>query len=334
LKRLLKQYILINCKAIGFFSLNKLALFTLAFILFAPVLAQAYTGVTIVLSSPTQTNLEFVESFRAELIATNNHNLKVKVIDLTEVEKLVVAENSELVVALGVKALTAASKLKHTTPVLGVFTPIPAFNSLLEKSGRDVSIFSAIVLDQPYWRQVSLIKAILPEAKKVGILLGSTSSSNSDFLIEAGEKAGLSVSVENITQEAELIPKLKKSLENNDLLLAIPDPDIYNRETAQPILLTSYRYQKPVFGYSQSYVKAGALAAVYSSTKDLARQAAEIAIKTQQAPGLLPVPQPPKYFSVQVNHQVARSLNIATIDDAEIYKKLLQIEAMPHVEAR
>jgi len=314
--------------------LNKLALFTLAFILFLPNLAQAFTGVTIVLSAPTQANLEFVENFREELIATKNHNLKVKVIDLAETEKLVVAENSELVIALGVKALTAASRLKHTTPVLGVFTPIPTFNSLLEKSGRELSIFSAIVLDQPYWRQISLVKAILPEAKKVGILLGSTSSQNIEFLIEEGEKVGLSVDVENISQESELIPKLKKSLENNDLLLAIPDPMIYNRETAQPILLTSYRHQKPVFGYSQSYVKAGALAAVYSSTKDLAKQAAEIAIKTQLAPGLLPPPQTPKYFSVQVNHQVARSLNISTINDDEIYRKLLQLEATQHVEVR
>ncbi len=325
---------MINCRDICFSLLNKLALLTLVVLLFASNLAQAYTGVTIVLSAPTQTNLEFVDNFRAELIATNNHNLKVKVIDLAETDKLVVAENSELVIALGVKALAAASKLKHTTPVLGVFTPIPTFNSLLEKSGRELSIFSAIVLDQPFWRQISLVKAILPEAKKVGILLGSTSSQNSDFLIDEGEKAGLHIEVENISQEADLIPKLKKSLENNELLLAIPDPAIYNRETAQPILLTSYRHQKPVFGYSQSYVKAGALAAVYSSTKDLAKQAAEIAIKAQQAPGLLPPPQAPKYFSVQVNHQVARSLNISMIDDAEIYKKLLQLEATQHVEAQ
>jgi len=325
---------LINSNAISKFFLNKLACYTLIIILFLPAWAQAYTGVTIVLSAPTTTNLEFVENFKMELIATKNHNLKVKVIDLQETEKLVVAENSELVIALGVKALTAASKLKHTTPVLGVFTPMPAFNSLLEKSKRDLDIFSAIVLDQPYWRQISLVRAILPGAKKVGILLGSTSSQNSEFLIEEGEKGGLSVEIENVNQESELIPKLKKSLENNDLLLAIPDPAVYNRETAQPILLTSYRYLKPVFGYSQSYVRAGALAAVYSNTKDLAKQAAEIAIKTQLAPGLLPPPQAPKYFSVQVNHQVARSLNIPIMEDDEIYKRLLQFEMMQHVEAR
>lgn len=286
------------------------------------------------LSVPSQTNLDFVDSFKEELIATKNHNLKVKVIDLQETEKLTVAENSELVIALGVKALTAASKLKHTTPVIGVFTPLPTFNALLETSGRDLGIFSAIVLDQPYSRQISLIKTILPEIKTLGILLGSTSSKYAEHLRDEGEKNALNVSLETINDESELIPKLQKVLESNDAILAIPDPSIYNRETAQPILLTSYRHQKPVFGYSQSYVRAGALAAVYSSTKHLAKQAAEIAIKTQQAPGLLPPPQTPKYFSVLVNHQVARSLNISVVNDEDIYKILLKLEMTQHEEAR
>ena len=304
---------------------------TLAFTFFVPAIAQAYTGVTIVISAPTAVNLEFVADFKQELIATKNQNLKVKMVDLTESDKLVVAENSELVIALGVNALTAASKLKHTTPVLGVFTPISVFNELLEKSRRDLSIFSAILLDQPYWRQMSLIKTVLPGAKKVGVLLGTTSSQNSDALLGESEAAGINLDIENVNAESELIPQLNKTLENNDALLAVPDPLIYSRETAQPILLTSYRHQKPIIGYSQSYVHAGALAAVFSSTQQLAKQAAEIAVASQQTPGLLPPPQVPKYFSVQVNRQVARSLNISIINDAEIYSRLLQAESTKRV---
>ena len=306
--------------------------FVLMWALFMPILAQAYTGITILLSAPTQTNLEFVQDFKEELITTKNHNLKVKVIDLTEVDKLVVAENSELVVALGVKALEAASKLRKSTPVIGVFTPLPTFNALLENSKRDLGNFSAVVLDQPYARQIALIKIILPGAKSCGILLGLTSTQYAEHLKEEGEKNALNVNLELIKDDTELIPKLQKVLEGNDALLAVPDPLIYNRETAQPILLTSYRHQKPIFGYSQSYVRAGALAAVFSNTKQLAKQTAEIAIKTQLSPGLLPPPQAPKYFSVQVNRQVARSLSINIIEDEEIYKKVLQLESIQRTE--
>lgn len=308
-------------------GLKKLAYLALIMVSCYPALSQAYTGVTIILSAPSQAYLEFVDHFREELILTKNTALRVKVIDLQETERPIVAENSELVIALGVKALEASSKLKFTTPVLGVFTPLPTFNSLLSNSGRDLGNFSAIVLDQPYSRQMLLIKTILPEAKNVGVMLGKTSSQYNELIRDAGEKKAINISIETIHQESELIAKLQKLLDNNDALMAIPDPLVYSRETAQPVLLTTYRHQKPVFGYSQSYVRAGALAAVYSKTKQLAKQAAEIAVKTQAAPGLLPPPQTPKYFSLSINYQVARSLNIIVADEDKLYKKLLEIEA-------
>lgn len=305
--------------------------------LLVPHLAQAYTGVTIVINAPTPVNLEFVEYFKNELVSTKNTNLRVNVVVLKETEKLVVAENSELVIALGVTVLEAASKLKHTTPVLGVFTSLPVFNEILVKSRRDLGNFSAIVLDQPYWRQLSLVRAILPDAKKVGILLGSASSQYTDDIKEEGEERAFSIMEENVYQETDLMPKLKKLLGTTDALLAIPDGLIYNRETAQSILFTSYQYQKPVFGYSQSYVRAGALASMYSSSKQFARQAAEIAVKSQLKPSLLLPPQMPKYFSITLNYQVAHSLNISLMDELTLYKKMLEaetIELMEHEEIK
>jgi putative tryptophan/tyrosine transport system substrate-binding protein len=291
---------------------------------FMPLVAQAYTGVTIVMSVQTPANLEFVDQFNAELAKSKQANLRVNMVTLSDAEKLVIAENSELVIALGVKALEAASKLKRSTPVLGVFTPLPAFNNVMAKSRRDLGNFSAIVLDQPLTRQMSLIKFVLPETQKVGVLYGTISSDYIEYVREAGEKRGLNILEEKVNQETDLIPQLKKLLDTSDCILAIPDPVIYNNETAQPILLTSYRYQKPIFGYSQSYVHAGALAAVYSTSKQLAKQAAEIAIKSRQAASDLPPPQMPKYFSIMLNYQVARSLNIPLMDEDEILKKMIK----------
>lgn len=294
--------------------------------LLAPIYAQAYTGITIVLSAPTKTNLEFVDTFKVELINAKSTTLRVKVIDLSEAEKLVVAENSELVIALGVKAIGAASKLKLTTPVLGIFTPLPTFNSLLANSRRELGNFSAIVLDQPYSRRFSLIKTVMPEVRNLGMLLGPQSMLEMESIRETGEDAQFNILQESVQQEADLIPHLTSLLEIADALMAIPDALVYTRETVQPILLTSYRHQKPVFGFSQTYVKAGALAAVYSTSKQLAKQAAEIAIKSQQESNVLPPPQAPKYFSIAVNYQVARSLNIQIADENSIYKKMLALE--------
>ena len=306
-----------------------LASFILALGSLAPNLAYAYTGITIVMASPTDTNLEFIDAFKLELINSKSTSLRVKVIDLSEAEKLVVAENSELVIALGVKALEASSKLKLTTPVLGVFTPLPTFNSMLANSRRELGNFSAIVLDQPYSRRFSLIKTVLPEAKNLGVLLGPNSSLDMEDIRDTGEAAQFNILQESIQQQSDLIPHLTTLLEISDALMAIPDSLVYTRETVQPILLTSYRHQKPVFGFSQSYVRAGALAAVYSTSKQLAKQAAEISIKSQQASSILPPPQAPKYFSVALNYQVARSLNIQVADENVINKKILALEGQP-----
>lgn len=308
---------------------NLLTNFILVVGLFAPYFAHAYTGVTIVMASASDTNLEFIDTFKLELINNKSTNFRVKVIDLSEVEKLVVAENSELVIALGVKALEASSKLKLTTPVLGVFTPLPTFNSLLASSRRELGNFSAIVLDQPYSRRFSLIKTVLPEAKNLGVLLGPNSLLDVEDIRDTGELAQFNILQESIRQQSDLIPHLTTLLEISDALMAVPDSLVYTRETVQPILLTSYRHQKPVFGFSQSYVRAGALAAVYSTSKQLAKQAAEISIKSQQALSILPPPQAPKYFSVALNYQVARSLNIQIADENTINKKMLALESQP-----
>ena len=300
----------------------------LSFGLFTPFATHAYSGITIVLSANTSVYQEFVTHFKQELINSKHTDLRVKVIDLQESDKLVVPENTELVIALGVKALEAAGKLKQSTLVIGVFTPLPTFNSLMAANDRDLGNFSAIVLDQPYARQILLIKLVLPDAKVLGLLTGFTSEKHSELIKQIGEQNNLNILDEQLFNETDLIPKLRKILSTTEALMAIPDPLVYTRETAQAILLTSYRYQKPVFGYSKSYVQAGALAGVYSNTQQLAKQAAEIAVDSQAAPGILPAPQTPKYFSIAVNYQVAKALNIMMMDENLLQKKMLEIESL------
>ncbi len=310
-----------------------LSQFLLPLALLLPLSAQAYTGITIVMSHASDVNDDFVQQFKKTLSSDQTHTMQVTIINLSEEDKLVVAENSELVVALGVRALQASSKLKHTTPVLGVFIPLPTFNHLMYKSGRRLGIFSAIVLDQPFKRQIGLAKIAMPSAKNMAILLGTTSNRYEDFLREAAEQSGFNIDVRELASKSDIIPTLESIFNTNDVLLAIPDPIVYNRETAQPILLTSYRHQVPVIGYSKSYVKAGALASVFSNAKQLAIQAAEIAINAQKHTSRLPPPVAPKYFSVIINRQVQRSLNLKLADENDIYQQLLALEASEPMEA-
>ena len=187
--------------------------------------------------------------------------------------------------------------------------------------------FSAIYLDQPLPRQLSLIRTILPRTDNVGILLGPSTQQQGPALSETARQLGFNPQLEYVGNERELVPGLRRTLNDSGVLLALPDPLVYNRETAQTILLTSYRHEKPVIGFSQAYVKAGALAAVFSSPAQIARQAAEIVREALSAQKImLPEAQYPKYFSVDANPQVARSLGLNFEEESAIHEKLLKIE--------
>lgn len=305
-----------------------ICLFITLLLCWMPLSASALDGITILVSTPAAPVHEFLEQFKTEFPQTINSRLPVKVIteeDLAN-NRAAIGED-DLLIAVGIQALGYASKLDAKLPVLGVLVPQSSFERILADSKRNPHAFSAIVLDQPFPRQIALLKAVIPSATNVGVLFGPASQPLSSDLQQAAQQHGLGILQENVNSAAELMPKLRRVLEGSPVLLAVPDPAVYNRETVQTILLTSYRYQKPVIGFSQAYVRAGALAAVYSTPRQIARQAAElIRLIAVKAPTSLPLPQVPKYFSVDTNRQVARSLGIELDDENALSETLLRIE--------
>ena len=134
---------------------------------------------------------------------------------------------------------------------------------------------------------------------------------------------GLSLVYATLTPDERLITPLEAVLTEADLLLALPDPLVFNRNTAQSLFLTSYRYRDPVLGYSRSLTRAGALLSLHSSPAQIGRQAAEwISSAMQGGTVRLPPPAYPSYFSVSINDQVARSLGFILPPEADLEKRL------------
>jgi ABC-type uncharacterized transport system substrate-binding protein len=115
----------------------------------------------------------------------------------------------------------------------------------------------------------------------------------------------------------------------SDILLALPDSVVFTRDTARSVLLATYRYQRPLIGFSQAYVNAGALAAAFSSPAQIARQTAELLQSLPAGRTALPAPVYPTYFSVAVNRSVARALALDVASDAMLQAA---VAAMPEGE--
>lgn len=286
--------------------------------------ALAHDDVTVLLSEDSGVYAEFVTQLRATLGPAGSARAPLRVVTLGTArdDDFTRANQGQLLVAVGTPAMNAVARKLPTVPVLNVLVSRSSFRSLARLGVRpQVSRhFSAIFFDQPWARQFALIRFAIP-GRRVGILLGKESAELSVALQAAARDAQMTATIELVDDEADLLPALKRLLSTTDALLAVPDSTIYNRSNIAPILLTSYRAKVPLFGFSASYVKAGALAAVYSSPAQIARQVADI-ILNGRANGGLPTPQSPRYFSVSVNPQVRLSLELTMDDEALLLQKL------------
>lgn len=231
--------------------------------------------------------------------------------------------DARLIISIGVKASELLAGHYTRLPLLAVLVPRDWYQgsgkARLQEGGRNQ--VCGLVLDQPYSRQMRLIRAALPGATRVGVLL---SKGNADQLSEIESSArneNLSVKGVMMDSDTNLIDSLEKLLAETDVLLTLPDPVVINRNTLQNLLMTTYRYRDPVIAYSQSLVRAGALAGVYSSPAQVGKQSAELA-KRFFSSGRLPQFQWPDDFSVSINSYVARSLDIPVPTEQELLRSL------------
>lgn len=268
--------------------------------------------VTVLIAEEGAAYREFALTFAAK---ATRQSLPLNIVQATSLPP-----ESDLIVAVGLKS--AALALNSDAPVLCVLVSKAGFDKLLRElpARRDQNTVSAIYLDQPSRRQTDLVAAALPEAKKIGLLFATLPPDIASLRKAVAETR--MVLVEQQLGSAESLHRdLHALLQRSDVLLATPDAQIYNAMTIRNILLETYRSRIPVVGFSASYVKAGALCAVFSTPEQIAGQAAYL---TQQfaATAKLPAAQYPTEFEVLVNQQVSHSLEIKIKENAELVKQI------------
>ena len=282
--------------------------------------------IRLVLSKPGPVYDRFATSFSKNIhLVRPNTPVEIRVLGSMNLEQDVKLPPA-LYVPVGVSATKALIQLRSSTPLMAALVPSETFQVLQSKGSRDCrsgSLCSAIVLDQPPSRQLALIRKIFGNKVKAGVLIGPGNMSMANrYLIEAN-KTGMSLDIEKIGSGEELVPALERLLKRTDLLLAVPDPVVFNAKTIKHVLLTTYHYRKPVMAYSPGYVNAGALAAVYSSPEDIAQDLSDWYLRKWLGNGnrLLGVITP-KSYSIEVNEWVARSLDISMPEIPELNKAI------------
>ncbi|HET7923202.1 MAG TPA: hypothetical protein VFM15_10655 [Gammaproteobacteria bacterium] len=227
----------------------------------------------------------------------------------------------DLLVTVGTGATQSAIRSGTSASILSVLVPRYAVEQF-KPAPRMASRLTYIYLDQPLSRCLALTRLVLPRAAEIGVLLGPVSAVEEPALRNAAQASHLKLRVANMAPGADTpLPALATLLDRADVLLALPDASVYNRYSLSPLLLTTFRYRIPVIGYSAALVHAGAIAGVYSTPEQIARQAAELVQKpVSPARGVYP-----RYFEVGLNPDVARALDIPLPDKADLERQLRQV---------
>jgi putative tryptophan/tyrosine transport system substrate-binding protein len=297
---------------------------SLLFALMLANVAAASPSVLVLLTEADGAYAEFAEALKNERGTRGGYSLAVVTRSALTPGDL---SSHDLVVAVGAGALRAmANAADVAVPVLSVLVPQSAYESIATaEAGRR---WSAIHIDQPYSRQLLLIRSALPEARLVGVLVNAEHPERIQALRAALPGSSLELVTGVFQAESSVFPALSRVLDQADVFLALPDPQAHNAGVVRNLLLTSFRARVPVVGFSAAYARAGAVMSLYSTPEQIARQAADL-IGEWFDRRVWPEARYPRHFTVSVNAHVARSLGLRIEDEDALRDRLVRQERLP-----
>lgn len=228
---------------------------------------------------------------------------------LREVPAADLRDRNAIYVTVGPSALSALLNKEPDGVVIALFTSSQVYRAILEgrpKTRRNAS--TGIYAEPSPASQLELVSAIFKRRVQVAVLISDNTIYLAPFFAAAAAQFDIDLKVQRLNATDDLTRELNLVREA-PVLLAVPDPMIFTSESIRDILVSTYRRNQAVVGFSAAMVRAGALATTYSSVDDIAEQLVEI-LDAFLATGRLPNPQFPRYWRTTINESVAHSLNI------------------------
>jgi putative ABC transport system substrate-binding protein len=254
--------------------------------------AEARSKVVAVKSSALAPYASVIAGFRAETDAdVQEVMLDESPATAARVFKALALQKPALVLAIGPLAANAARRsLGEDIPVL--FVMVPYF----EKYGLEGPNVTGIALTSDYTPELGALRALLPKAKRVGMLHDPRFSARQ---VQAAQEAAVPLGLTIVPLAVEAQGKLDKVLENAaskvDAMLMVADKTVANAAVVQALIAFATTQKIPLVGLTPSQVKEGATLSLAPSPTAIGQQAGRLAnriIHEKVDPGALAVAQP------------------------------------------
>ena len=200
----------------------------------------------------------------------------------TTIASSYISQNVDLICAIATPSAAAAYNAARDTGIPVVYTAIsdPAEAGLVTEDGKNVGNITGSSDKLPVTEQLQMIRDILPDAKKIGIIY-TTSEANSISSIETYKKEAGSYGFEIVDTGINTIADVDLAaadlVEKVDCICNLTDNTVV--QALQNVLDKANAKKIPVFGSEIEQVKSGCLASVGIDYFEVGRQTGIMAAK-------------------------------------------------------
>ncbi len=213
------------------------------------------------------------------------------------------ARRPDLVLTLGTSAARAIKEGGEGLPfVYGMIVDPPSIGIVTGGATMEV---------RPS-EQLDFIRANFPSFKKVGVIHSTARNREVVRLLQEEKPPDIELKMITADTPEEMNKAIGTLSKEADCLLMVSDSLLYSPQIATQIILDTLRCNLPIIAVSPSFVKAGALAAVYPDFKGNGIVAADVAIRFFAGESLSSIPiQWAGRTRTSVNQIIAQRLRIA-----------------------
>lgn len=284
-------------------------------LLFFPTISHSAENVLAITSSQKKIYQNFYSTLENNL----EQNISLRQINYLDVDHEILNKH-DIIISIGLNAAKTLSKHKPKSTI--IHTLIPDNESLSTSIPCTNKNCYKVYINQPITRYAHLFKILFPEKHNLVFITTQKNSKKSRQIKAASQENNFTYKEVYIENNNNIARTLISKLNKNDVLLALSNPIIYNRNNAKSIILSTYHKDVPIIAYSKSFTKAGALTSLYSSINNIAETTAKLANTI-----IINGPQKnkeyyPDKFSIEINSAVARSLNINIESENKLKSKI------------
>ncbi len=201
-------------------------------------------------------------------ISISSYNLKKQSPDV--IYRKIETNAPKILFTIGTRATRFAVKKIKNSPVV--------FSMVLDPEKFLGPNVSGVSLNVPTEMKLEIVKEIIPQAKKAGIIYSQKSLPYYQETTEACKKLDFELISIKLEDKSEFPDAVNEISVKADFLLMVMDSTIYFSQSIKYLLTESLRHKLPVIGLSSLYTKAGALISFESDYNNIGRQAGELGL--------------------------------------------------------